>query len=189
MRAFEEGLATGVAAVAGADVPAGVADAAGKTAGVAVDVGVGDGTTDLLGEAAGEATAGSWGACAEGDAAWAATTPGATVSTSAKSTMVDSIPEPNHVPVRVRLRESFHLLVQLPVSLPVRLRVRLPIRWPVRLSIKLSMSLPIPTSTCLCREVHCEKGWPFGQLPLRFRLGLLCTGEIAPCSPDRAALA
>lgn len=179
-------VTVGVAVALGEDAFAGVAGGAGEAAGE-------------------DATAGSWDACGEGDAAWADDWPVAKVRASANSALINRIDRMVRIgwtfcwrisrpfrlavgwsscsrvqssvgcPVRVRLRESFHLLVQLPVSLPVRLRVHLPIRWPVRLPIKLSRSLPIPTSTCLCREVHCEKGWPFGQLLLRFRLGLLLT--------------
>jgi hypothetical protein len=69
--AFMEDLATGVAAVVGAGVPAEVAEVAGKAAGVGAafgvvgEAGVGDGASDGLGEAPDGATAGMVDACVE----------------------------------------------------------------------------------------------------------------------------
>lgn len=40
----------------------------------------------------------------------------------------------------------------------------------VKIAIANRESLPIPASTCMCRDHHFEKAWPFGQLLLRFWL-------------------
>jgi hypothetical protein len=63
---------------------------------------------------------------------------------------------------------------------------------PARIGIKVTasaistvadpISLLIPTSTCLSREVHCEKAFPFGQLLLPFQPRLSRCFSEAPTS-------